>query len=139
MDNNFRLWNNAILQIGALGGRLYIGRHLRQGHKVWPWKYDIESLQLFHIKENGVDLYKPALGEGARTRANRYVCTEGGTGVAPRGGSCTIGEADGGILKIISFTDNPPPTEQPSTFRQVLSGWGHMDVGEPKPHRRWRG
>jgi len=59
-DSNFRLWNEALLQIRALGGRLHIGGHLRQGHKVWPRKYDIKSLQLFHIKEDGVDLYKPA-------------------------------------------------------------------------------
>jgi hypothetical protein len=98
-DGDFRLWNKAILQIRALGGRLHIGRHQREGHTIWPWKYDIKSLQLIHIKENGVDLYKPALGEGARTRANRYVCTEEGTGVAPRGGPCTIGEADGGVIK----------------------------------------
>ena len=52
-DSDFRLWNAALPQIRALGGRLHVGRHLKQGHKVWPWKYDIESLQLFHIKENG--------------------------------------------------------------------------------------
>jgi len=45
--SSFRLWNEALLQIRALGGRLHIGGHLRQGHTVWPWKYDIESLQLF--------------------------------------------------------------------------------------------
>jgi hypothetical protein len=130
-DSNFRLWNVALLQIRALGGRLHIGGHLRQGHKVWPWKYDIESLQLFHIKEDGVDLYEPALGEGARTRAKCYVCTEERTGVVPRGGPCTIGKAAGeGIFKIISFTDNPPPTEPPLTFRQVLSKWGHIWMWE---------
>jgi len=91
-NSDFRLWNEALLQIRALEGGLHIGGHLRQEHKVWPWKYNIESLQLFHIKEDGVDLYEPALGEGARTRANRCVCTEERTGVAPRGGPCTIGK-----------------------------------------------
>jgi hypothetical protein len=130
-DSDFRLWNEALLQIRALGGRLHIGGHLMQGHKAWPWKYDIESLQLFHIKEDSVDLYKLALGEGARTRANRYVCTDERTGVVPRGGPCIIGEAAGkGIFKIISFTDNPPPTEPAFTFRQVLSEWGHTWMWE---------
>ena len=147
-DSDFRLWNEALLQIRALGGRLHIGGHLRQGHKAWPWKYDIKSLQLFHIKEDGVDLYEPALCEGARTRANRYVCTDERTGVIPRGGPCTIGETAGeGILKIISFTDNPPPTEPPLTFRQVLSEWGHIWMweslnlsgdGEDKDGAWWR-
>ena len=59
-DSDFRLWNEALLQIRALGGRVHIGGHLRQGHKVWPRKYDIKSLQLFRIKEDGVDLYEPA-------------------------------------------------------------------------------
>jgi hypothetical protein len=135
-DSDFRLWRAALLQIRALGGRLHIGRHLRQGHKTWPWMYDIESLQLFHMKENGVDLYEPALGEGARTRANRYCCTEEGTGADPRGGPCTIGEAGKGLIKIISFTDNPPPHRAtlhvPTSTEQMGS---HLDVGEPKTFR----
>ena len=90
----------------------------------------LEDNKLFHIKEDGVNLYKPALGEGARTRENSYVRTEEGTGVVPRGGPCTIGEAGEGIFKIILFTDNPPPTEPPSTCRQVLSEWGHTWMWE---------
>jgi len=42
---------------------LHIGPHLRHGHKIWPWKYDIESLQLFHLKGDSVDLFEPALGK----------------------------------------------------------------------------
>ena len=76
------------------------------------------------------DLYKPALGEGAITRANRYVCTEEGTAVVPRGEPCSIKEAGKGIIKIISFTDNPPPIEPPSTFQQVLIEWGHTWMWE---------
>jgi hypothetical protein len=115
-DSNFRLWKAALPRIRALGGRLHIGQHLWQGHKIWPWKYNIKSLQLFHLKENGVDLYKPALGKGTRTRANCYVCMEEGTAVVPRGGPCSIKEAGEGIKKIIFFADNPPPIEPPSTF-----------------------
>ena len=51
--------------------------------------------------------------------------------MAPRGGPCTIGQAAGeGILKITSFTGNPPPTELPLTFRQVLIEWGHTWMWE---------
>jgi hypothetical protein len=127
---DFRLWKEAIPQIRALGGRLHIGLHLRQGHKIWLWKYDIETLQLFHIKGDTADLYEPALGEGARSRANHYVCTEEGTSVAPRGGPCTIASAGEGILKIISFTNNPPPAVEPSTFQEVLQEWGYTWMWE---------
>ena len=65
-------------------------------------------------------MYEPALGEGARTQANHYVCTEEGTTVAPRGGPCNIASTGEGILKIISFTNNPPPAVEPSTFQGVL-------------------
>jgi hypothetical protein len=116
----------ALPQIRALGGRLHIGQYLRQGHKIWAWRYDLETTQLFHTKDNRVDLYEPELlGEGARTRANRYICTAEGTGSAPRGGPCTIREAGEGIVAIISFTDTPPQIVPPSTFRQVLREWGH--------------
>ncbi len=124
-DSAFKLWKAALPQIQALGGRLHIDQHLWQGHKIWPWKYNIESLQLFHLKGDNVDLYKPALGEGARTRANCYVRTEEGTRVAPRGGPCSICSAGEGIIKIISLMDNPPLIESPSTFCQVLQEWGH--------------
>ncbi len=76
------------------------------------------------------DLYKPALGEGARTRANHYVCKEEGTAVVPRGGPCSIKEAGEGIIKMISIADNPPLIEPPSTFRQVLIEWGHTWMWE---------
>jgi hypothetical protein len=58
LRSNFRLWKEAIPQIRAIGSRLHIGLHLRQGHKIWPWKYDIESLQLFHLKGDSADLYE---------------------------------------------------------------------------------
>ena len=122
--------NEALSQILAMGGRLNIGPHLRHGHKIWPWKYDIESLQLFHLKRDSVDLYEPALGEGARTRANRYVCTEEGTTAAPRGGPCTIASAGAGMIKFIAFTDNPPPTIESGTFQEVLREWGHTWMWE---------
>jgi hypothetical protein len=108
-DSAFKLWKVALPQIQALGGRLHIGQHLWQGHKIRPWKYDIESLRSFHLEGDNVDLYKPALGEGASTRANRYVHTEEGTRVAPRGRPCSIGSGGEGIIKIISFMDNPTP------------------------------
>ena len=40
---DFLLWQNAILQIRALGGRLHIGDQLHEGHKIWQWRYNIES------------------------------------------------------------------------------------------------
>ena len=129
-DKDFLLWRAALPQIRALGGRLHIGRLLTQGHKAWPWKYDIESLQLFHIRGSDVDLYEPALGEGARTRANRYECTEEGTRVTPTGGPCTVKEVGEGVVKIISFIEEPPQLEPPSTFKEVLEKWGHTWMWE---------
>ena len=75
-------------------------------------------------------MYEPALGEGARTRANRYVCVEEGTTAAPKGGPCTIASAGEGMIKIIAFTDNPPPTVEPGTFQEVLGDWGHTWMWE---------
>ena len=107
--SHFRLWNVAIPQIRAMGGRLHIGANLREGHKIWQWRYYIDSLQLFHLRRGGgADLYEPALGEGARTRVNRYTCTTEGTDQEPRGGPCTIRATEEGIVKVLSFTNNPP-------------------------------
>jgi hypothetical protein len=72
-----------------------------------------------------VDLYEPALGEGARTRANRYICTEEGTALEALGGPCLVAATEEGIVKIISFPDNPPVTRAPCTFHEVLQEWAH--------------
>ena len=71
-----------------------------------------------------MDLYEPALGEGARTRANRYTRTAEGTDQEPRGGPCSVKATEDGIVKVLSFTDNPPVHIAPSTFREVLEDWG---------------
>jgi hypothetical protein len=41
-----------------------------------------------------------------------------------------MGSAGEGIIKIISFMDNPPLIESPSTFRQLLQEWGHTWMWE---------
>ena len=130
-DSDFRLWNVAIPQIRAMGGRLHIGANLREGHKIWQWRYDIDSLQLFHLRRGGgADLYEPALGEGALTRVDRYTCTTEGTDQEPRGGPCTIRAMEEGIVKVLSFTNNPPVRTPPSTFREVLDDWGQTWMWE---------
>jgi hypothetical protein len=79
---------------------------------------------------NTVALYEPALGEGARTRSNRYTCTEEVTNTTPRGGPCTVADTGVGIVKIISFIEPPPTPREPSTFWEVLEEWGHMWMWE---------
>ncbi len=88
-SDSIRLWQEAIPQIRVMGGRLHIGPRVQEGHKIWQWKYDIKSLQPLHLKKDSVHLCEPALGEGARTRANCYVCTGEETGIIPTGGPRT--------------------------------------------------
>ena len=35
---DFQLWRSAIPSIRALGGRLHLGKYIRQGHKIWVWR-----------------------------------------------------------------------------------------------------
>ncbi len=69
---DFKLWRMAIPQIRALGGRLHLGNYVRQGHKIWAWRYDLENSKLYHCKGNLVNIYEQSTFPGARTRANRY-------------------------------------------------------------------
>jgi hypothetical protein len=62
---DFELWQMAIPQIRALGGRLHLGDYMRQGHKIWAWRYDLENSKLYHCKGNLVDIYKPSTFPGA--------------------------------------------------------------------------
>ena len=123
---DFQLWQSAILSIRALGGRLHLGEVIRQGHKIWAWRYDLDSATLFHCKGDLVDVYEPSEFPGARTRANRYSRTRHDQDVPPRGGPCTVEEAGLGIYKIISYTSMPPQVSHPETFVEVLEEWGCM-------------
>ena len=121
---DFRIWKEAIPQIRALGGRLHLGRYIRQGHKIWVWRYDLEKSKLYHCKGELVDIYEPSQFEGTRTRANRYSRTRHDQAGGPQGGPCTVEEAGLGIYKIISYTDMPPQITRPETFMDVLREWG---------------
>ena len=123
---DFNLWQTAIRSIRALGGRLHLGNYVTQGHKIWAWSYDLESMTLFHRKGDLVDIYKPSDFRGARTRANRYSRTRHDQCIPPRGGPCTVEEAGLGIYKIMSFTTMPPQVAHPETFLEVLEEWGSM-------------
>jgi hypothetical protein len=105
-------------------GRLHLGRYIRQGHKIWEWRYDLERSKLYHCKGELVDIYEPSQFEGTRTRANRYSRTRHDQAGGPQGGPCTVEEAGLGIYKIISYTDMPPQITQPETFMDVLREWG---------------
>ena len=121
---DFHLWQSAIPSIRALGGRLHLGEFIRQGHKIWAWRYDLDSTTLFHCKGDLVDVYKPLEFQGARTRANRYSRTRHDQDVPLWGGPCTVEEAGLGIYKIISYTNMPPQVSHPETFVEVLEEWG---------------
>ena len=105
---DFRIWKEAIPQIRALGGRLHLGRYIRQGHKIWEWRYNLEKNQIYHCKGELMDIYEPSQFVGTRMRANRYSRTRHDQAGGPQGGPCTVGEAGLGIHKIISYTDMPP-------------------------------
>ncbi len=97
---------------------------MRQGHKVWAWRYNLENSTLYHCKGNLVDIYKPSTFQGARTQANRYSHTRLDQRVPQWGGPCTVEEVGLGIYKIISFTNMPPQIMHPETFLDVLCEWG---------------
>ena len=107
-------------------GCLHLGEVIQQGHKIWAWRYDLDSATLFHCKGDLVDVYEPSEFPGARTRANRYSRTRHDQDVPPWGGPCTVEEAGLGIYKIISYTNMPPQVSHPETFVEVLEEWGCM-------------
>jgi hypothetical protein len=97
---------------------------VRQGHKIWAWRYNLENSTLYHCKGNLVDIYKPSTFKGARTQANRYSRTRLDQRVPPRVGPCTVEEVGLGIYKIVSFTNMPPQITHPEAFLDVLCEWG---------------
>jgi hypothetical protein len=121
---DFKLWRTTIPQIQALGGHLHLGNYVRQGHKIWAWRYDLENRKLYHCNENLVNINEPSTFPGARTRANRYSRTRLDQSVPLRGGPCTVEEVGLGIYRIISFTNMPPQITHPETFLDVLCKWG---------------
>ncbi len=127
---DFRLWRKAIPQIRALGRRLYLGKYVRPGHKIWEWRYDLERSTLYHCHGELVDIYEPSQFPGARTQANHYSRTRIDQATIPQGGSSTVKEAGLGVYKIVSYTDMPPLITRPDTFLEVLREWGYMWMWE---------
>jgi hypothetical protein len=57
----FKLWEQVLLAIPPRGryGRC-LERFLNKGHKIWEWRIDEDSRQLYHIKGQTMDIYIPS-------------------------------------------------------------------------------
>lgn len=119
---DFKLWQQAVLLL-APRGRLdrRLGRVLTKGHKIWPWRYDIDKAELYNMKGAVMDIYTPTAG-GTR-RINKWQRTVQNAHRRELGVICSVREEGNGEIAIICYTEPPGAASPPSDFWEVLDRW----------------
>jgi hypothetical protein len=118
---DFNLWELALRQlVPAAGLPVRLGRFLRQGHKIWEWRFCEAQQCLFRYSEAGMSLYEPS-----STTRRKWKQTDGGFTPEILGVPCMVrGGADQAVA-ITSVASPPDTVEMPDTLLEVLREWGN--------------
>ena len=107
-QRDFNLWARVVRQLVPSTGIVdRLGPLKSFGHKIWPWRHDIEEGTLTHVKGDLMDVYKPSQlsrYRNVRNRWTRLLCDQPAeiTGV-----TCSVREVSPAVMAIISTTSDP--------------------------------
>lgn len=118
---DFLLWKRTVQQlVPSTGINDRLGPLSTAGHKLWPWRFDIEKGILMHIKGNLMDVYKQSLlprYQNVRNRYTRLLCDQP---VETSGDICTVRDvAPAVVASSRNFANWPRPNTQQNNGRMA--------------------
>ena len=124
---DFLLWERTIRQlVPSTGINDRLGPLTTSGHKLWPWRYDMERRTLTHIKGRVMDVYKPSQLPRYQNVRNRYTRLHSDQPTENSGVICTVRTVAPAVVAVVSTTSDPPPKEVHECFMDVLEEWGYL-------------
>ena len=129
---DFSLWRQVVNSLAPRGRIQHrIGIFTSPGHKIWPWRYDIQQNVLFHLRgDQTMDVYTPAIGQEYGHRPNCWMIFSQDVPTKVRGEICSVRKARNGIVNITSHSPQSPAKVPPRDFWTVIEEWGELWIWE---------
>jgi hypothetical protein len=113
------LWRTAIIQVVAAGPACNrLGAFIKKSHKIWDWRIQEEAGWLYRCNGNTVEVMQ-------LVRRGRYGSPWQSRSRQMRGDYATVKELRPGVWKVCLAASLPFWPGSPTTFLDVLQGWGH--------------
>ena len=108
----------------------HIGKCNSPGHKIWPWRYDVQQNVLIHIMGQTMNVYSPAIGQEYGCRPNCWMISSQNVPAEDIGEICSVRHARNGVVNITSHLPKPPAKIPPKDFWTVIERWGELWIWE---------
>ncbi len=123
---DFKLWECAIFRLGAgWQGQGKMRGFKRPGHKIWQWRFDVETETLYHLKSREkMDVYAPSLIPGYAGRRNCWLRSYRDVPLVEQGDYCMTKEVALTVIAVIPHTPAAKQTRCHNNIWDVLQSWG---------------
>ena len=122
--SEMELWYRAIEQVVSHGPALTsLGPFKTDGHKLWEWRVAASRSKLYRQNGNQVEVYR-------HVRRGRYEHIRTSQTCKIRGNIATVEDGAQGLKKVRSVALPPIRPIAPTTFLDVLRGWGQTWIWE---------
>ena len=109
------------MPVGGVQDKL--GRWMKQGYKIWDWRYDLECSRLLHMKGKFMDVYVPSNLPGTRDTPNRWIRRRIDQEAEDQGRICTVRDAGLAIKAVESMSHLPEEQLLPDSLLGILREW----------------
>jgi hypothetical protein len=103
----------------------WVGRFITKGHKIWEWRYNEDTMKVFHLKGMVMDLFDPSLVRNYTNQPNCWTRSRSDVPQVDQGKICSMKDVALTVKSIILHSPQPPIQASPTTFWEVIRDWGN--------------
>jgi hypothetical protein len=131
-QRDFALWREVVQSLAPRGQIQHrIGNFTSRGHKIWPWRYEVDQNVLLYLGGEMMDVYSLAIGPEYNRRPNCWMISSQDVPAEDIGEICSIQEArNQGVVNITSHSPQCTPKIPPRDFWAVIEEWGELWIWE---------
>jgi hypothetical protein len=98
---------------------------MTKGHKIREWHYNKDTNKVYRLKGMVMDVYEPSLVRSYPNRLNCWMRLRINVPLVNQGKICSMKDVALAVKNITLHLPWPPSQTTPSTFWEVIRGWGN--------------
>ncbi len=120
-------WEEVLYSIAPQGWlQNLIGCFITKCHKIWDWWYSKDGKKVYYLKGMVMDVYEPSLVRNYANRPNCWTRSRINAPLVDQGEICLGKDVALAVKSVILHSPCSPTIAPPSTFWEVILGWGNI-------------